>query len=254
MFFPKSVYKYLSLDYILLRNESFLKLVFNYQTMENSASIKKGDFVELKFTGFVDGKVFDSNISEDLKQVHDKAAPEKTIVIVGQKMVVKGFDHFLEGKELNKDYEVTLPPKDAFGSRKTELVRIIPLKVFHQQRLNPRPGMSFVFDNQLAKVITISGARVITDFNNPLSGKDITYKFKISRKVEDLKEKAETVCKLVFRYVPEISVENDQVTINGPKILENFIKQTQDKFKEFLGKEVAFKEVETKKEEPAQKE
>lgn len=214
--------------------------------MENTNNVKKGDFVELKFTGLVDGKVFDSN-TEDLKQVSDKATPEKTLVIVGERMVVKGFDNFLEGKELNKQYEVTLSPKDAFGSRRTELVRIIPLKVFHQQRLNPAPGMSFVFDNQLAKVITISGARVITDFNNPLSGKDITYKFSISRLVTDLKEKAETVCKLLFRFVPEISVEGENVTIKGPKILENFIKQSQDKFKEFLGKEVLFEEVKQEK-------
>lgn len=214
--------------------------------MENSHIVKKGDFVELKFTGLVDGKVFDSN-TEDLKQVSDKATPEKTLVIVGERMVVKGFDNFLEGKELNKQYEVTLSPKDAFGSRRTELVRIIPLKVFHQQRLNPAPGMSFVFDNQLAKVITISGARVITDFNNPLSGKDITYKFNISRLVTDTKEKAETVCKLLFRFVPEISVQGENVTIKGPKILENFIKQSQDKFKEFLGKEVLFEEVKQEK-------
>ncbi|MEK6894147.1 MAG: FKBP-type peptidyl-prolyl cis-trans isomerase [Nanoarchaeota archaeon] len=215
--------------------------------MENSHAIKKGDFVELKFTGLVDGKVFDSNIPDDLKQINEKAEPEKTIVIVGQKMVVKGFDDFLEGKELNKHYEVTISPKDAFGSRRTDLVRIIPLKVFHEQKLNPRPGMTFVFDNQLAKVITISGARVITDFNNPLSGKDVTYKFNVSRVVKDLKERAETVCKLVFRYVPEISVANENVTIKGPKILESFIKQAQSQFNEFLGKEVLFEEVETKK-------
>jgi FKBP-type peptidyl-prolyl cis-trans isomerase 2 len=219
---------------------------------ENSNKIKKGDFVELKFTGFVDGKVFDSNVSEDLKQVSDKASPEKTIIIVGERMVVKGFDNFIEGKELNKNYEVTISPKDAFGSRRTELVRIIPLKVFHQQRLNPRPGMSFVFDNQLAKVITISGARVITDFNNPLSGKDITYKFHVLRMVNDLKEKAEAVCKLILRFVPEIDVENNQVIIKGPKIMENFVKQAQPKFKEFLGKEVQFKEVEMKKVEAEQ--
>ncbi len=220
--------------------------------MNNPQNVKKGDFVELKFTGLVDGKVFDSN-TEDVKEVHKDAKPEKTIVIIGERMVVKGFDNFLEGKEINKQYEVNLSPKDAFGSRRTELVRIIPLKVFHAQRLNPSPGMSFVFDNQLAKVITISGARVITDFNNPLSGKDITYKFNISRIVTDLKEKAETVCKLLFRFVPEISVSNDQVTIKGPKILESFIKQSQDKFKELLGKEVLFEEVKQEKIEQEQK-
>ena len=108
--------------------------------------------------------------------------------------------------------------------------------------------LQFVFDNQLAKIIAISGARVITDFNNPLAGKDITYKFTILRIVDDLKERAQTVCKLLLRHVPEISVEENIVTINGPKILENYISNSQDKFKEFLGKEVLFKEIEIPKE------
>lgn len=216
--------------------------------LQNSQIVKKSDFVELKFTGLVDGKVFDSNIIEDLKQIDDKAVPEKTIIIIGQGMVVKGLDSQLEGKELNKNYTVSINPEEAFGHRRAELVRIIPLKVFHQQKINPQPGTSFVFDNQLAKVITVSGARVITDFNNPLAGKVVTYKFDVSRVVDDLKEKAETVCKLLFRYVPEISVENNIVKIKGPKILESFITQSQAKFKEFLGCEVSFEEVEIKKE------
>ena len=215
--------------------------------LQNTLIVKKGDFIELKFTGLVDGKVFDSNVEEDLKKISSEAEPEKTIVIIGQKMVVSGFDNNLEGKELNKNYEIKVGSKDAFGPRKSDLVRIIPLKVFHAQKIQPQPGATFVFDNQLAKVITVSSARVITDFNNPLAGKDITYKFSILRVVNDLKEKAQTVCKLLFRFVPEMDVENNKVTIKGSKILENFIKQSQDKFKEFLGFEVLFKEVEIKK-------
>ena len=210
-------------------------------------STNKGDFVEIKFTGLAEGKIFDSNIPEDLKQLNDKATPEKTIIIIGQKMVVKGLDEYLEGKELNKEYNISIKPKDAFGPRRTEFVRIMPIKVFHEQKIQPIQGASFIFDNQLAKVIAVSGARVTTDFNNPLAGKNISYKFTISRVVSDLKERAEAVCKLVFRFVPEIEIENDSITIKGPKILENFIKQSQAKFKEFLGKEVSFKEAEDKK-------
>ena len=213
----------------------------------NNNLTKKEDFVEIKFTGFADGKVFDSNIPEDLKQLNDKAVPEKTTVIIGQKMVVKGLDDYLEGKELNKNYTISINSKDAFGPRKTELVRTMPLKIFHEQKIQPVPGASFIFDNQLAKVIAVSGARVTTDFNNPLAGKDIVYQFTISQIVDNLKEKTETVCKLIFRHVPEISVENDLITIKGPKILENIINQNQSKFKEFLGKEVSFKEAEIKK-------
>src|SRR3989344_975622 len=215
---------------------------------QNTQTVKKGDFIELKYTGFVDGKIFDSNISENLKQLNNEAKPEKTLLIIGQRMVVKGLDDSLEGKELNKSYEVTINPINAFGHRKSELVKIIPLKVFHQQKINPSPGASFVFDNQLARIITVSGARVITDFNNPLAGKEITYNYTIIRTVDDLKEKAETVCKLIFRYVPEISVENDTIKIKGPKILEGFILKSQNRFKELIGKEILFEEVEAKKE------
>ena len=215
---------------------------------ENHSIVKKGEFVELKFSGLADGKVFDSNILEDLKQINEKAVPEKTIIILGERMVIRGLDEQIIGKELNKNYEVIISSNDAFGPRRRELVKIIPLKVFHAQKIQPSIGASFVFDNQLAKIIAISGARVITDFNNPLAGKDITYKFTILRIVDDLKERAKTVCKLLLRHVPEISVEENIVTINGPKILENYISNSQDKFKEFLGKEVLFKEIEIPKE------
>ena len=208
---------------------------------------KKGDFIELKFTGLVDGKVFDSNIPEDLKQLNDKAVPEKTIVIIGQKMVVKGLDDYLEGKELTKNYTISIGPKDAFGPRKTEFVRTLPLKIFHDQKIRPIQGASFIFDNQLAKVIAVSGARVTTDFNNPLAGKNVTYNFTIQRIVDDLKEKTEAVCKLIFRHVPEIEIVNNEIIIKGHKILENIINQSQSKFKEFLGKEISFKEAEDKK-------
>jgi len=214
--------------------------------LQNTHIVKKGDFVELKYTGLSDGRIFDSNIPEDLKQISEKAVPEKTTIIIGQGMVVSGLDNYLEGKELNKEYHVTLNAKNAFGPRRTDLIRVIPLKIFHQQKVDPKPGTSFIFDNQLARVIAVSGARVTTDFNNPLAGKEITYKFKISGIVNDLKEKTEAVCKLIFRYVPEISVENESITIKGPKILEAFITQSQSRFKEFLGKEVSFKEEEIK--------
>jgi len=73
--------------------------------------IKKKDFVEIKFTGYSNGNVFDSNIEEDLKKIDSKAKPKETIVIVGEGMVVNGLDNALEGKEIGKDYEINVPAK-----------------------------------------------------------------------------------------------------------------------------------------------
>jgi FKBP-type peptidyl-prolyl cis-trans isomerase 2 len=51
--------------------------------------------------------------------------------------------------------------------------------MFREKNVDPRPGMVFALDNSLAKILAVSGARVMTDFNNPLSGKHVKYKFNI---------------------------------------------------------------------------
>jgi len=219
-------------------------LVLNDKTAETTQKqqIKSGDFIEIRFTGFVNGKPFDSNISEDLKKLNPEAEPEKTIIIVGKEMVVPGLDKEFVGKEFNKEYSITISYKEGFGQRYKELIRTIPLKIFTQQKIVPRPGASFVLDNRLAKVIAVSGARVITDFNNPLAGKDLEYKFIAVRPVTDLKEKVEAVCKLIFHFIPKIEIEKNAVTIHGPKVLESIIKHREPEFNNLLNAQVHFKE------------
>ena len=211
---------------------------------------KKKDFIELKYTGYANGEAFDSNIEEDLKKISEKSKPVKTIVAIGEGMVVKGLDKQLEGKEIGKEYRVNIDRKDAFGERKRELIKTIPLKSFIEKKVNPRPGMVLVLDNYLVKIIAVSGARVITDFNNPLAGKNISYKFIIVRKVKDDREKAEAIFETVFKFVPEFEVK-DKIIVKGPKALEGFVKEASSGFKEIMGKELSFEE---KKEETKEKE
>src|SRR3989338_7939931 len=169
--------------------------------MEPSAQLtKKKDFVEIVYTGYTNGKVFDSNIEEDLKKIDDKAVPKKTTVVIGEQMVVPGLDKALEDKEIGKEYEILLKAKEGLGERDKNLLKTIPLKVFAEKNINPKPGMAFAVDNMLVKIVAVSGARVITDFNNPLAGKEITYKFKIARILEDEKEKASALFEQLFRF------------------------------------------------------
>jgi FKBP-type peptidyl-prolyl cis-trans isomerase 2 len=140
--------------------------------------ITKNDFVEIKYTGYSNGNIFDSNVEENIKKINPKESAKETIVIVGQGMLVPGLDNALEGKEIGKDYEVEVKSKDGFGDRKANLLKTIPLKVFLEKKMMPQPGMVFAMDDKLAKIVTVSGARVITDFNNPLAGKDLKYEFK----------------------------------------------------------------------------
>ena len=207
--------------------------------------IKKKDFIELKFTGIANNKIFDSNIEEDLKTLDEKAKPQKVIICIGEAMVPQGLDKELENKELNKNYEVTITSKEAFGPRRRELIKIIPLKSFIEQKVSPLPGMVFTLDNQLVKILAVSGARVTVDFNNPLAGKDITYKYKIVRVLssEDEKEKVEELFQFFFRFKPEFEIKENKIILKGPKGFEMFINAFKDKFKELLDKELEFQEI-----------
>jgi FKBP-type peptidyl-prolyl cis-trans isomerase 2 len=221
---------------------------------KKEGTTKKNEFVEIKFTGYANGQMFDSNIPEDLKTLHPEAKPQKTIVAIGQGMVPKGLDKELENKALNKQYEVIVSVKDAFGDRKRKLIRIIPLSSFSRQKINPQAGMMLTLDNHMVKILAVSGARVTTDFNNPLSGKELTYKFTITRIVTDEKEKAETFFQFFFQHLPEFEIKDKEIIVKLPIQFEPLIESFKKKFRELLNKDLTFEEKkEEKKEKPKEK-
>jgi FKBP-type peptidyl-prolyl cis-trans isomerase 2 len=201
---------------------------------------KKKDFIEIEYTGYSNGNIFDSNIPDDLKKLNPKAKQEKTIVIIGEKNVVPGLDKALEEKEIGKEYEISLEPKDAFGLRDKNLMKTIPLKVFTAQKINPYPGAVLNMDGAIAKIISVSGARVMTDFNNPLAGKPVKYKFKIVKILTDDKEKVTSYFQNTFHFVPEFDVSKEEIIIKGPKPLEQFLMQLKDKIKSLFDKDIKF--------------
>lgn len=209
--------------------------------------VKKKDFVEIEYTGYANGEIFDSNVEADLKKINEKAEARKMVIVVGEEMVVPGLDRDLEGKEVGKDYEVEIKAKDGFGERRRELIRILPLRAFTEKKVDPRVGMTLALDNSIVKIIAISGARVTADFNNPLAGKDLRYKFKIVKIVKEIQEKARALFEVLFRFVPDFSVEESKIVVKGPKGLEGFVKIFSERFKELTGKGLGFLE-EVKKE------
>jgi FKBP-type peptidyl-prolyl cis-trans isomerase 2 len=216
------------------------------KSKDSKGKVKKEDFVEIRYTGYANDEVFDSNVPEDLKKINPKAKPREIIVIVGQGMLVKGLDKALENKEIGKDYEVNVNVKEGFGERKRELIKTIPLGIFTEKKVQPRPGMVLNLDNALAKIIAVSGARVITDFNNPLAGKELRYKFKIVRKVTKEDEKVKTVLELLFKFVPEHEIKEKKVVVKGPKGIGPFVDMVKEKFRALIGKELVFEEVKPK--------
>jgi len=155
---------------------------------------KKGDFVEIEYTGIVkdDNSVFDTTDADVAKKegfYNPKHEYGPKIICLGEGQLLKGLDDFAIGKEVGKDYEVLISAEDGFGKKSAKLMKLIPTKIFTKENIKPVPGLPVNIDGMYGVIRTATGGRVIVDFNHPLAGKDLIYKFKIRRIISDDKEK-----------------------------------------------------------------
>lgn len=205
-------------------------------------SLEKNDFIEIEFTGRIKGgEVFDSNIPEELKKLNPNQIAKPFIFSLGQEMFLKGIEDFIIGKEIG-EYEIELSPEKAFGFRDPSLIQMVPMKVFVEHQINPLPGAVLTFDNRFGKVLTVSGGRVMIDFNTPLAGKDVVYNIRILRKVEDTTEKVKSLIEFLFKREFKFELQDKKLTINVDKGFKAFAELFKDKFKEILGLELEVKE------------
>ena len=212
-------------------------------------ALQNKDFIEIEFTAKIkDGELFDSNRKADLEKAGMQGNPKPMILSLGQGMFLKGVEDFLIGKEIGK-YTIELTPENAFGKRDPKLIRMVPLKEFKHQQVMPVQGQVFNFDGKLAKVLTVSGGRVMVDFNNPLSGKDVVYDIEVFKKVEDLNVKIEALIDFFFRKPFEFKVEGKNLNLKVEKGFLQFANLFAEKFKEILDLDLKVEETEAKKEE-----
>ena len=216
-------------------------------------ALQNKDFIEIEFTAKIkDGELFDSNRKADLEKAGMQGNPKPMILSLGQGMFLKGVEDFLIGKEIGK-YTIELTPENAFGKRDPKLIRMVPLKEFKHQQVMPVQGQVFNFDGKLAKVLTVSGGRVMVDFNNPLSGKDVVYDIEVFKKVEDLNVKIEALIDFFFRKPFEFKVEGKNLNLKVEKGFLQFANLFAEKFKEILDLDLKVEE-EAKKEEEKKEE
>lgn len=212
-------------------------------------AINKNDFIELEFTGKISNtdEVFDTNTEADAKKAGFDIKDIKPFVLsVGHKMLPDGFDADLVGKEIEKNYTITIKPEAAFGKRNPQMVRMIPTKLFHEQKISPERGMQLSLDGQLVKILSSDKGRTLVDFNNPLAGKEVTYNYKINKIITDQKEKIDALQEFLFRKVFEFIIKEKTIVFKVEKQFESFIKMFSSKFEETLGLKIDIEIIEAK--------
>jgi len=196
--------------------------------------IKKNDFIEIEFTGKANGEIFDTTNKEEAKTLGIQADVKPMVISIGNDMILKGLDETFEKKEIGAKYNVHLNPDQAFGPRKGDLIKTIPMKVFRQQNIQPIPGATLQMDQYIVKILSVSGGRVMADFNNPLAGKELDYDIKITKQITDDKEKVNALMDFFFKQRFEFEIKDKKVIFKKQEI-KPLVEMMNEKFKVMTG-------------------
>jgi peptidylprolyl isomerase len=140
-------------------------------------AIKLGDTVFAHYRGtFEDGTEFDSS-----------EGGEPLEFVMGDGMIIPGFEAAVNGKEVGDKVSVLVEPKDGYGERNEEMILIVPRSEV-PEGLDPEEGMMLQISLEEGDVDVVvsrvTESEVELDGNHPLAGK----RLKFDIEVVDIKE------------------------------------------------------------------
>ena len=133
----------------------------------------QGDTVRVHYEGFLeDGNLFGSS---------RKSGPLE--FTIGEKTLIPAFENAVVGMEEGDTKTVSVPPEDAFGERREELVRTID-KDQLPSHIDPQIGKVLEIhaeegENVRAQITDVTEDRLTIDANHPLAGKKVTFEIEL---------------------------------------------------------------------------
>ncbi|MCQ8893870.1 MAG: peptidylprolyl isomerase [Methanolinea sp.] len=180
-------------------------------------AIKMGDFIRLSYTGRVEGSVFDTTDEQVAKEAgiyNPEAVYGPVTIRVGSHHVILGLEEALVGKEVGEEGEVEVPPAKAFGAHEPGRVEAFNKNTFREK---PKKGMILkIPEKGEGKVVDLIGNRVLIDFNHPLAGKTLSYRFSVEECVTDPVEQVKGLIRLYAGRDMDVSLETGVLTIHLP--------------------------------------
>ncbi len=223
--------------------------------------IKKGDFIELDYVGRLkdDKVIFDTTMQEMAKTSPNYNPDYKygpIIVCIGETHLIQGLEDSLIGKEPGK-YTFEIKAENGFGKKDAKLLKLLPLKLFTKEKIQPFVGLDVNIDDQVGIVRSVSGGRVIVDFNHPLASKDLVYDVDVKRFVTDPIEQVKSLLELIHLPFENIDIMDGKALVYvKAKLPDEITKSMADHIKnltklssvEFVEKKHEHKEHEKKEE------
>jgi len=216
------------------------------------AEKKTRKIVKVHFTGkeALEGKVFDTTKENEAKTagIHDtKRKYTPLTIITGEKELLGKVEDVIEQMKEGEEKIVKLIASEAFGERKADLIRVVPLKNFLDQKINPIPGLVVRVANAIGKVQSVTSGRVRIDFNHPLAGRDVEYHVELIKELKDNKEISEAIFEKYYARIPgsKKEIEPGLLTVTlSTNLMKNLV-QINNSVKGIakeLGVDLVFKE------------
>ena len=160
-----------------------------------------GDFVTIDYTA---RRASDKSIvyttmektakDEEIFDAESKYGPQ--LVVIGKNNAIKGVEDTVKSMNAGQQKTVEIEPKDAFGERSEDLVRVMKLSDFRERDINPVPGMRVNIDGAAVTVKSVNSARVVVDANHPLAGEKLTYEITVVKKLDSDKDKVDAIAEM----------------------------------------------------------
>ena len=177
--------------------------------------IKNGDFLLINYTltvketGETVGTTIES-VAKEKKLYHGEEKYEPFFVVVGEGWVPKGLDESFAGFELSKPTTIVLPPEKGYGERDPKKVRLVPLRKFTSEGMNPVPGLQVNIEGKSALVRAVGAGRVQVDYNHPFAGRTLEYDVTVEKIIENDEEKVKS---LLHKRLPTVEQEKFNVSV-----------------------------------------
>jgi len=188
--------------------------------------MEKGDIVQLEYEGWIAGsdELFDTT-SEELAREEEIFEEDRTYgpmyTVVGTGRLIKGLDEKLLEAELGKEYEVEIPPEEAYGERDPKNVETHSMRELARLKVEPEIGRVVNIRNKTGWISGIFAGRVRIDYNHKLAGKTLRYKYKVVGKPEGASDVVKAIIAMNYGREEEFGIElegDDGVAITLPDV------------------------------------
>ena len=191
----------------------------NTEESGKGETVDSGDLVQLDLDAWIKetGKLFQTTSKENAEKegIYDEKTVYSPIYeIVGKNRFFTGLEKSILAAKVGDEVEVEIKPEDAAGPRDPGQVKLYSVREFERMEVEPKVGTDVRIGDRVGRVTQVTVGRVRVDFNNPLAGHVLKYKYKVLRKIDEPLEKMKALIDMYYG-----TNTGFDVTVEGKKTL-----------------------------------